>query len=433
MKNKKSQIGMFIIFGLIIAIAMGFVLYLKNIQKNNVTEKTSESSFEFQPVRNFIENCIDKTAKDGLIILGLQGGYISLPDKSTQDLIPNVPFYLYEGQNLLPKKEKIESELNFFIAHELPLCFDNFKSLKELGYSINFQDLNVNSKITKDVIIELNFKLESEKGTSKQELTKVSKPVNTRIGTIYDIISRIIASQNQNTIDIYELAHIALDNNLTINVEGLENGIIVFKIVDNVTIPNKPYIFRFAIKHKLGNITNQTIVKKVIIGKIPYQIVEQDYSFTYKVNATGRSLKFFDYTPLFDINQDTGIISFVPKKENAGRHTAWIGARDNDGNEDLTSFVIDIKGFNSKPKLVPTFEQKAKVGTQFFYDFNATDADNDTLFFDDNTDLFNIGLSDGIVKFIPNEAQIGIYNINITVVDSKSAIDFDVFKLVIEK
>ncbi len=433
MKNKKAQIALFLILGFIIVIAVSFTLYIKNIQKNDLIEKSSELSVEFQPVKNFIESCIDKTSKEGLYIIGYQGGYISLPEKSTFELIPNIPYYAYEGMNSVPEREVIESELNFYIKNELKSCFEDFKILKELGYLINLDGFEIKSNINEDVVVEGNFNLYIEKDGAKQKLEKTSTKIYIRIGVLHNIAKKIINLQNQSNINLYELTYLAHDNNISINGDGLGDGITTFAIIDNTTYPNQPYIYRFATKFRLNSTAIQPPSKKVIIERIPNQVLEQDYLFTYKVNAIGNNLKFFDYTYLFDINQDTGTINFAPTKEHTGKHIVWVGAKDSEGNEDLASFVVEVKGFNSKPKLTPTFEQKAKVGAQFFYDFNATDPDNDTLFFNDNSEFLNIGLSDGIVRFIPNENQLGVYDINITVVDTKGAVDFDVFKLSIEK
>ena len=79
-EQRKSQITMLMIIGLVIFIVVSLVLYLSksSIKKqsqqniNNIQEVT----IELQPIKEFIAKCLDKLAKDAIVVLGKQGGYI---------------------------------------------------------------------------------------------------------------------------------------------------------------------------------------------------------------------------------------------------------------------------------------------------------------------------------------------------------------------
>lgn len=76
----KSQVTMLLIVGLVIFIAISLVLYLSKSavrkQSQQSIKRTQDAATEVQPIKDFIAACIDKLAKDAIILLGRQGGYI---------------------------------------------------------------------------------------------------------------------------------------------------------------------------------------------------------------------------------------------------------------------------------------------------------------------------------------------------------------------
>lgn len=71
---------MLMILGLVIFIVISLVLYLsksavKKQGQQNI-RNAQESSLEIQPIKEYAAKCLDKLAKDAVLILGRQGGYI---------------------------------------------------------------------------------------------------------------------------------------------------------------------------------------------------------------------------------------------------------------------------------------------------------------------------------------------------------------------
>ncbi|MFH1839931.1 MAG: DNRLRE domain-containing protein [Nanoarchaeota archaeon] len=153
--------------------------------------------------------------------------------------------------------------------------------------------------------------------------------------------------------------------------------------------------------------------------------------YTYTVTATGGdgSLYYSDDTANFDIGEGTGIISFTPDASLVGSFIAVIIVRD-----DLDQ--VDAQAVNFTVNDVPSFDNLANknvtFGNEFYYDIDATDTeDGTTLNFVDNTSLFVINISSGVINFTTTLNQIGTHNINITVNDSKNALGSGIFQLAI--
>ena len=87
LNSSKSQVTMLMIVGLVLFIIISLVLYLsksavKKQSQQNI-KKSQESSIDTQPIKELVSGCIDKLAKDAIVLLGRQGGYIYSTQRGT--------------------------------------------------------------------------------------------------------------------------------------------------------------------------------------------------------------------------------------------------------------------------------------------------------------------------------------------------------------
>ena len=108
MSKQKSQVTMLMIVGLVLFIIVSFVLYIsksaiKKQSQQNI-KKTQETAIDVQPIKEFIVKCIDKLAKDAIVLLGKQGGIIYKSQGGTlEDFIDTdegIFFVKYKGLNV---------------------------------------------------------------------------------------------------------------------------------------------------------------------------------------------------------------------------------------------------------------------------------------------------------------------------------------------
>jgi hypothetical protein len=80
MHNKKSQMTLFIIIGLVILmIIVAFLIYSNmraDEQTTEIATKAQRTTTELEPVINYVQACLENVAKDGLFLIGKQGGSI---------------------------------------------------------------------------------------------------------------------------------------------------------------------------------------------------------------------------------------------------------------------------------------------------------------------------------------------------------------------
>ncbi len=129
-----------------------------------------------------------------------------------------------------------------------------------------------------------------------------------------------------------------------------------------------------------------------------------------------------DDTSLFDVNNETGIIRFTPRKEDAGEHTITVYA--SDGNYTAAqSFRLTIISVNHAPSLELALDKNEYLADEEIVSVvaNAIDPDNDTLSYSSDFDRL---VFDGKDTFTwePGKADVGAYKATITVTDGTAVV-----------
>ena len=111
MENKKGQVVIFMIIGLIILIS---IILLFNLGKNENQEitKIQSSTLSRGPVQNYVESCIDDVSVDGIFYISLQGGYYEPPYPKEMLGGYQIPYYYFIDDVYLQEKDTIKQELS---------------------------------------------------------------------------------------------------------------------------------------------------------------------------------------------------------------------------------------------------------------------------------------------------------------------------------
>ncbi|MFC1725562.1 putative Ig domain-containing protein [candidate division KSB1 bacterium] len=160
-----------------------------------------------------------------------------------------------------------------------------------------------------------------------------------------------------------------------------------------------------------------------VLTSIPDTTIYEASQFIYNVEAddpdTSGFLKYYDNTGMFDIDSLTGEIDYSPSDADVGTHLIEIRVFDG-YNYDIDTFQISVLNINQAPQVVSINDTTIYEDQAFVYTVSASDPDqSDTLFFSDNTDLFDIDINTGTIDFTPVRADSGLYSIKIYVFDGE--------------
>jgi len=123
------------------------------------------------------------------------------------------------------------------------------------------------------------------------------------------------------------------------------------------------------------------------------------------------------------INTTTSNVSFIPANNFFGVEVIYFTASDGTNTTNSNNVTFNVTGVNDAPSFNYT-NQSGFKNILFTYDVNATDPDNDfipgtdTLTYYDNSTIFNINPSTGVISFTPTSDHIGYHPVNISVDDS---------------
>lgn len=228
MLNKRGQVTIFIIIGLvIIAGVLTFIIINNSLGNKKIPEN-------IQPLYNDFLSCLQDKTNLGLKIVGSSGGYIFLPEAQQPTFNnpfsselnffgTNIPYwYYFSSGNLekqrIPPKEQIEKQLTEFLEEKVREC--NLDKYYDQGFEINQDIPKVLIKI-KDNEVEANFNVNMQVNTPTDNflIKDYSFKLRSELGNLYNSALKIYEQEQKELF----LEEYAIDNlRLYAPVDGFE-------------------------------------------------------------------------------------------------------------------------------------------------------------------------------------------------------------------
>ncbi len=232
MLNKKGQLTLFIIIGILVLLIIGITIYFVSQEKGKDIEpevpKIEAVSSELKPISDFVTGCVKKTGISGLKILGAQGGYIDDSKLSYNIVDPTgkganavlfskdgsliIPYWYYmssasdceKSQNCEFKTQRpfiykaqgspsFEDQLNNYVNENLKNCLGDFSQLKEKGFDVKEKgNVETETVITKDAVyFKVNYPLEINLAGKTLSVKQYLSEVNLKIKDVYEAATTI--------------------------------------------------------------------------------------------------------------------------------------------------------------------------------------------------------------------------------------------------
>tara|TARA_Y100000034_G_C6764913_1_gene340933 strand:+ start:65 stop:871 length:807 start_codon:yes stop_codon:yes gene_type:complete len=262
--QKRGQISIFIIIGLILIILVAFIFFYLSSIRTTSGKETSEN----QHIIGFIEGCIDQKAKQGLFYLGFVGGGNTLiQDPTNQDLYIDpfkgyyysyddyykIPYHYYLDDNkeeVLIEQGKVKQILEEFINDNLGSCINNFENFDEAEFVQGDIDTIVYLK-DEAVVFNVDFPIIMKTKEEEKEINPLfTAHIPVRLKIIDEISLEIVekAQQDPTIIDWEYLTELGEKGFNATAYTGFDTTII-YRIIDTkYKIDNQPYVYQFAVK-----------------------------------------------------------------------------------------------------------------------------------------------------------------------------------------
>lgn len=233
----KSQVSVYLIFGLLILLLFIFVFSLFDYIENPFHRKNVNE------VASFIESSLEITSKQCANKVGIQGGrYIS--QTYLEKPYSYIEYAYLEVDNFLSLNE-IKSEMQSCITEILPLHIDGFSSFEKRGYKINYGEITPDIVFgAGDITASVKFPITAEIGEETYYLEEVSTRIAVRMKRLYNITKTITERREMHLaakdIDMTYLG--SIDVNTTVYDEG--NSQDIYSLKDHKSrIGSKDFFF----------------------------------------------------------------------------------------------------------------------------------------------------------------------------------------------
>ena len=238
MKMKRGQVTIFVVLGLVLIAAIAGVLYIVKNQERPRVDVPDDLVFEHNNIKKFVESCTYSIAKEAIIKLGEQGGYID-PLATGVTFVPGFPtkgrgFEFVEGsefvipywyhmsspdscvygcdfaseqpQLLGSSSFSVESQISDYIELQLNDCLRDFSDFDYSGLDITQPDVFVaNTIIGRDkVTIKLDNDILLGKDGETTTISEFSTDLDVKLGDMFIVGSELVYFAADNNTKLLE-------------------------------------------------------------------------------------------------------------------------------------------------------------------------------------------------------------------------------------
>ena len=303
------------ILGLLIVIGGAIFFYAtKNAQKPfepQIKISQEQIPVQFVDIKKYAEDCAYSAAAEGLKIIGKQGGYISLTNRTlskepfnirpeptesdavifSQDSELRIPYWWYmksansctqncqfssKRPELKDSDNSMQKQLERFVTPKFQECINNFETFRQQGFKITSDseiktDVLINSE---DVSVNVNYPITIEYGSSKSQLSQFSATLPVNLNRVYELATKITN---------LEIEHHYLEKQVL-------NSIVAFSGTDSSKLPpisDMQFSFGSSVGWQKSDVKNK--ITGLLSSYIP--LFQAEGTYNYDRNAFGSELK----------------------------------------------------------------------------------------------------------------------------------------------
>ena len=215
--NKRGQVSAYVLIGVVIVFIIGSLAYTQQLRSGATLTQSLTYPPRIQEVRDVVDSCVESTVHEGLMVLGLQGGYYQLPSRtSVNTALTSFAYWYKNGQAVVPSLDDIQRELNLYVKESVGGCA---KVEQFQGLQINEGEISANTVIQEDtVFVRVEYPLVIQVGDQTTEVREAyTTNVQARVMKVYESARGVIENtvKNPDHIGVTYLAETGLDMEVT--------------------------------------------------------------------------------------------------------------------------------------------------------------------------------------------------------------------------
>ena len=220
--SKKGQVTIFIIIGILLVLAIALVIAVQMELFKFGTDEVSPP--EEGKLGGFISTCIKTLGEDAIYQMGLQGGYVTVPNAISNDALLHlrispfqvIPYWAVGSTTNIPSLDDLKLRIDQHIEQNLKACVFDSKALQESFDLIEKSDITSDTEIANSRVIfnvQWDVELREKSGQLVGEVLQHSATSPIKLKKTHFVASRIVEKEMENlklediTQDLIALEH----------------------------------------------------------------------------------------------------------------------------------------------------------------------------------------------------------------------------------
>lgn len=168
---------------------------------------------EAKPVHEFVTTCLTQIAKDAVVKIGMQGGYLEIPKEIEQEPtsylsldsqnIFKLPYWYYEGQDRIPAIQDMQNSLTKYVLQNSDMCTQQFEKFAPATIEI-IETIKPETIITQDSVVfkikwPMTIKLTDRTTKIGESSTIFTINLPVKLKQAWQIANAVMQTENKNT------------------------------------------------------------------------------------------------------------------------------------------------------------------------------------------------------------------------------------------
>ncbi len=228
--KKRGQITIFIVLGLILVIAAVLFFAFQRAVVERELPREEKVAPNLVPIQNHVKQCVYDTAKQGLYLLGQQGGYINIPDFIKRNpnrnlaLVPGseiiVPYWFFDGISRPVSIEFMQAELEDYLVDHIDECV-NFEAFSD-SFEISKVGLTTATVLSGEEEISVSavypIEVKNKADESVSTIRTYNTAVDVRLKDLQKLAAEILNAENEgNLLESMTIDLVVLDPNVPVS------------------------------------------------------------------------------------------------------------------------------------------------------------------------------------------------------------------------
>ncbi|MDD5253533.1 MAG: hypothetical protein PHG05_00310 [Candidatus Nanoarchaeia archaeon] len=130
--QKRGQITLFVIIGILILVVVGLFLFFRENSRN----QSDMNSLMLEKFNPYVKSCLKEIGEKALLYVTRHGGYYKIPNEVLKSALLDIPYYSVSKNKYIPSVNRIEDETSGYINENIKGCLS---SISLAGNSTDFE------------------------------------------------------------------------------------------------------------------------------------------------------------------------------------------------------------------------------------------------------------------------------------------------------